>query len=277
MRWPFPLVWVVPVLALVVAGYYWWQHDKDRGPEVVVTFADATGLRAGDTSVTFRGVEIGKVSGVSLGKDLRAARVAVQLDKTAGAFAKAGARYWVIRPEISVKEVTGLGTVLSGPVIAALPGDGGEAKEFVGLAAAPAPEEDGISVSLRTDQLDRLQVGAPVYYRGIQVGEVREARLAGDSSHVDVRAFIQKRYVPVVRRNTRFWMVAGADVKGGIFSGVEVKLGTLRSILSGGVAFATPDSPADPVREGDQFELNSEPRKEWLTWSPRIPLAQEGE
>ena len=51
MRWPFPLIWLVPIAAAIVAGYYLYQAHKDHGPEITIEFADATGVRAGETVV----------------------------------------------------------------------------------------------------------------------------------------------------------------------------------------------------------------------------------
>jgi paraquat-inducible protein B len=55
-----------------------------------------------------------------------------------------------------------------------------------------------------------LEESSPVYYRGEQVGEVRA--------------------------NSKFWPVSGFDVKGGIFSGLELQLRSLKALVSGGTA-----------------------------------------
>jgi paraquat-inducible protein B len=272
---PFPVVWVLPVLAAVVAGYFVYRHYRERGPEVAVTFADGAGLQAGQTRVTYRGVEIGRVVGVGLSKDLAAARVIVQLRAEAGEFAKEGATYWVVRPDFSLADgITGLGTVVSGPYIAALPGNGKAVKEIDGRAEAPAPKEEGLTIVLASDRLNRLQVGAPVYFRDVAIGAVRKIQLAPDATHVDATALIHKKYAPLVRRNSRFWAVSGADVKGGIFSGLQVKLGTLQQLVSGGIEVATPDEVGEPAQDGDEFRMHDEPKKEWLAWAPKIQVGE---
>jgi paraquat-inducible protein B len=101
--------------------------------------------------------------------------------------------------------------------------------------------------------------------------------LSGNADHVDVRLVVWRRYAALVRSDSRFWAVGGVDVKGGLLSGVEVKLESLRGLVSGEIAFATPDrGRGAPARDGARFALADEPRKEWLLWAPRIPISPAG-
>jgi paraquat-inducible protein B len=73
-----------------------------------------------------------------------------------------------------------------------------------------------------------------------------------------------------------FWNVGGVQVSGGLFRGVEVKVESLRSLLVGGIAFATPNGArAAPVKSGTVFQLGNGPKPEWLAWAPSIPLPAE--
>jgi paraquat-inducible protein B len=75
-----------------------------------------------------------------------------------------------------------------------------------------------------------------------------------------------------VRANSVFWNASGVSVSGGLIRGVEVKLESLRSLAAGGINFATPNSRAQPAREGQVFLLHAEGKKEWLAWAPKIEL-----
>lgn len=275
---PFPLIWLVPVAAAIAVAYFIHDRHKDEGPEISITFDDATGLRPGDSPVLYRGVRVGTVTDLDFASDHRRIRATVRLRHSAADFAKSGSAFWIVRPEISVESVSGLGTVLTGPYVEARPGTGDPAPDFTALAKPLPSTDDGLTIILRTSALDRLQPDSPVYYRGVQVGSVREVRLSPDATHVDITTFIRRRYTPLVRNNSHFWTVAAADVKAGIFKGLELKLGTLRTLLSGGIAFATPDQGIGPLaHDGDAFTLHNEPEKDWLTWSPRIPLAPDAD
>jgi paraquat-inducible protein B len=102
---------------------------------------------------------------------------------------------------------------------------------------------------------------------------VEKVQLSPDATDVLVHAFIRRRYNVLVRTTSEFWIVSGADVRGGLFSGVRVKLESLRSLITGGITFATPPKQiGDPAAPGDHFPLYDEPKKDWLKWSPKIPL-----
>jgi paraquat-inducible protein B len=86
--------------------------------------------------------------------------------------------FWIVRPEVGLGNITGLGTVITGSEINVLPGKGKEQSEFVGLEKAPvALEEKGLRIILVTGRLGSLRPGSPIYYRGIEVGAVRESQL----------------------------------------------------------------------------------------------------
>ena len=97
-RWPYPLIWIVPVLAAVGAGFYFRDRLHDRGTTVTITFDDGNGLKAGQTPVSHLGIEVGRVTDVRLSADQQHAVVEVRLRCSAEAFAKMGTAFWVVRP-----------------------------------------------------------------------------------------------------------------------------------------------------------------------------------
>ena len=272
-HWSAAVIWVVPLVAALVAGYLIYGRFKERGPEITIQFRDGSGIRVGQTPILYRGVQVGEVTGVGLSKDQRHVEIKARLKRSAASVAREGSLFWIVRPEVGIGSVTGLGTVITGPEIQALPGTGEERSEFTGLDSAPAALElRGLKVVLRTSRLGSLQRNSPVYYRGVEVGVVQEATLSPDATGVHVHALIRQRYAPLVRANSVFWNVSGISLSGGLFKGVEFKLESLRSLAAGGINFATPNDSARPVEDGQLFPLHTEGRKEWLNWAPRIPL-----
>jgi paraquat-inducible protein B len=272
-RWPILLIWLAPVFAAIMAGYYVYDLFEDRGMQITLTFSDGSGLKAGQSQVMHLGVEIGQVTDIQLSPDQKHVVVRVHLQRSAAAFAKQGASFWVVRPEISTESISGLGTVLSGPFIDTTAGSGESQTEFTGLEKAPATLEDGLRIVLKAAGLEHLQSGSPVYYRDVQVGVIEDALLSGDAASVDVHAVIRKRYSALVKSNSQFWVVSAVDVKGGLFTGVQMKVESLRSLLSGGIAFATPDkNMGDQAQNGSEFVLHDDSKKEWLDWAPKIPI-----
>jgi paraquat-inducible protein B len=70
--------------------------------------------------------------------------------------------------------------------------------------------------------------------------------------------------------------VSGAQIEGGIFSGLTVSTASLEAVIRGGVALATPDNEKTElaVVSGHHFSLYDKPEKDWLDWNPDITLLE---
>jgi paraquat-inducible protein B len=273
-KWRFSVVWVVPVVAALVAGYLVYDRVHEYGPKITIRFKDAGGLKTGQTPIQYLGVPIGEVTSVELSEDRKAALVKARLRRSAASVAREGTVFWIVRPEVGIGNITGLSTVITGPKIEALPGGGKPRSEFTGLDAPPvALERKGLKVVLRSGHLGGLKPGSPVLYRGIEVGAVQDSRLGADATGVDLHVFIRQRYAKLVRKGSKFWNASGVEMKAGLFRGLEINVESMRSLMAGGIAFATPDDPKDePAKEGAMFPLYDQPKKEWLAWAPRISI-----
>ena len=272
----FRLVWVVPIVALAVAAWLVYRHVSSMGPEITIAFADGAGLRAGQTPVKYRGVSIGEVSDIDLSPDQKQVLVRVRLTHSARPIAREGATFWIVRPQVGWGNVTGLSTVLTGPEIQVLPSTKAEAPakyEFRGLDAAPTGlESAGLKLVLRAERPMSLKANSAVYYRGVEVGVVQKIDLAPNATSADVHVLVFQRFAPLVREGSAFWNVSGVNLKGSILKGIEVDFESVRSLVTGGVEFASPPNSAR-AKPGTVFFLHGEPKKEWLAWAPRIRIA----
>ncbi len=272
--WNFPVVWLIPALAAIVAGYLIYQRTEEFGVKISIQFKDGSGLKIGHTPVKYRGVNIGEVRAIELSQDHQHALVKVRLHRSATAVAQEGSRFWIVRPELGIGNITGLGTIVAGPHIEVWPGAGKAQSEFVGLENPPVVEESaGLKLVLVSSRLGALKRGSPIYYRGIEVGTVQDAQLGTNGATVDIQVFIRERYTNLVRTGSKFWNASGFDVKFGLFRGAEINMESLKSLVVGGIAFATPDDPkSESAGDRAVFRLHDEPKKEWLEWSPQIPI-----
>ena len=273
MRWPFPFIWIVPIVAACAAGYFLYQNNQEKGVEITIQFDDVTGIKPSQTTVSLRGVTIGHVKDVQMSDDHLHVITRVDLQKSAEFLAHADTLFWLVRPEVSLQNVTGLGTIISGPYIDCRPGDGPISHSFIGLSSTPTILGPGIMLILSADTIGQLNVDSPVSYRGIQVGQVKDVRLSNDATAVNATVFIWDRYKSLVRSNTQFWLLKGADLQGSLFGGVKLKLGSVQNILSGGIGFATPETNYGQfVADGTAFHLHDQPKDEWLKWKASIQL-----
>lgn len=273
-RWRVPFVWIVPLIAAVVAGGLVYNRLQEFGPTITITFRDASGVKPDQTEIRYRGVPVGQVTTIELAENQQQVVVTAQLRRTAAGLAREGSLFWVVRPEVGFGTVRGLSTVLTGAYIQAIPGRGKDRRKFTGLeSASPTLGQPGLNLILSARQLGSVRVGSPVVYRGIEVGSVTGADLGPDATSARLKVFIEQRYARLVRIGSRFWLVSGVDVDFGLFRGLQVNVESLRTLVGGGLAFATPDDSSGTVKDGTLFLLHDKPQPEWLEWMPKIPVA----
>jgi paraquat-inducible protein B len=238
------LVWLLPVLALVVGGWLAFKTWSEQGPTITIGFKTASGLQAGKTKVKFKDVEIGEVTRIDVTDDLEGVRVTAQLTNGAERYLTEKTRFWVARPRVTASRVSGLETLLSGAYIAIDPVMAGRStRHFKGLAEPPVitTDEPGTRFRLRAPTLGSLNLGSPVYYRHIQVGQVINYQLDDDGAAVTIDVFVTKPHDRLVYTTTRFWNASGIDVDLSA-EGVRLNTESLVSVLLGGIAFDTPET-----------------------------------
>ena len=258
-RFSVSLVWIVPIIAVLVGISLVVHSILQEGPTITVTFKTGSGLTANKTEVKYRNVVIGQVSEVELSNDQKSVNATIKLAKQAESFTREDSQFWVVRPRIGAGGVSGIDTLLSGDYIGADIGQANaRSKNFKGLENPPPITygEPGKRFMLNTPDLGSLDIGSPVYYRKIPVGQVVAYTMDADGKGVNIEVFIHSPNDAFVTENTRFWNASGIDVNVGA-NGFAVKTESLSAILVGGIAFRAPEySPNDkPATEEKAFEL----------------------
>ncbi len=259
-------IWLIPIVAVVIAASLAYEAIQSRGPKVVIVFESGEGLTAGKSKVKYRQVEIGTVDLIQI-RDLEHVEVHCSLDKHARPHLTEGSEWWVVRPRVGAGGISGLGTLLSGSYVTFRPGDeGGKIQyEFVGMEEPPLATGDGLGLVLETGTLGGVAAGNPVYYRELPVGSVVSHGLSKDGSKVKIHVNIETKYASLVRSNSVFWNASGISADLGL-TGLHVHAESLKALLSGGVAFATPPKPGHTVSDGSVFRLHPEVKDDWLEW-----------
>jgi paraquat-inducible protein B len=237
-------VWLIPLVAILIGAFLVYRNFADRGPRVTISFESAEGLEAGKTKIKYKDVELGLVDSITLAEDFSHVIVSAELVKSAEGYLTENTRFWVVRARVAAGRVTGLGTLLSGAYIGVDPStEGKRRREFKGLEVQPVvtSEDLGTLFAMRSTSGGSYQVGSPVYYRHIRVGEVVSSHLSESGDYVEVQAFVQAPHDDRVRTNTRFWNASGLDVSLGA-EGVRIDTASVTSLLIGGIAFDTLDT-----------------------------------
>lgn len=272
------LIWIFPIVAAIAAVGLGYRTYQQKGPTITITLPTAEGLEAGKSVIRYKDVAIGSVKKIELSADTTHTVITGEMQKSATPLLVEGTRFWVVRPQVSAAGITGLGTLLAGHFITLSPGPSGRkpATEFQGLVSAPidAEGEKVLELVLEATKLGGVAEGAPVYFRDVPVGRIGRHELADNGEDVKIHLIVHAKYANLVHKNTRFWNVGGLSLTAG-WRGVDVDLGSIRSLLVGGVAFDTPGKPEEPATNGMKFQLYAH-RKAALGDKPPIAPAEVG-
>lgn len=253
------VIWIVPLLALLVSLGVAWKTYAERGVLVQVLFQNATGITAGQTVLKYREVEVGRVEQVGFTDDLQQVTVSVRVDRDIAPYLDEDAHFWIVQPEVSARGISRLDTVLSGVFIEGTwDSDPGTAQtRFTARADPPVLRrgQDGTAVVLRAEDGGTLSDGAPVLFRGLEVGTVQNLRLDPGGGGVIADAFIQAPHDARLSTATVFWDVSGFAVSLGA-EGLRLDVRSLGALVQGGVEFATFSSGGRPLQAEQEFRLH---------------------
>jgi paraquat-inducible protein B len=276
----FSPIWIIPIVALLIGFFLVYRVISESGPTILISFNAASGIEAGKTKIKFKEVVVGEVTHVDIDSDLAGVTVTVSMKNNTAQYMTEKTSFWVVQPQISVGNITGLGTLLSGNYIGMDPSSEGEKiRAFTGLERPPVihSDEAGRNFKLRAKELGGLNFGSPVYFRQIDVGNVVQYE-SSDNGDIELEIFIKAPYEKHVNAATRFWNAGGFDITLGA-EGLEVKTQSLITIISGGIAFATVqgigEDATKPVADGQVFDLYSSQtasRKKTYTKKQRVLL-----
>jgi paraquat-inducible protein B len=264
--------WLAPIVAAGVVLWLAFRALAARGPEITIAFNDAGTLQPGQTTIKYKGVNVGLVESVGLAHDV--SRVLVHARMSAGIepYLATGARFWIVQPRVGAQGISGLTTLVSGAYIEMYPGHGEQQREFTGLEEPPVlkPETPGRFFTLLAPDAGTLIPGSPITYRGLAVGEVEGSTLQTSGQQVEIYAFVRAPFDRLVHPESRFWNEGGIVVNAGA-QGVRIRMSSWQQLIAGGVAFETPDwaLSGEPSPQDAAFTL-FETRGDALSY-PRHP------
>ena len=259
----FSIIWVVPIIALLIGGWLTFKAMSEKGPEITITFETADGLVAGKTAVKFKDVDVGKVTKLELNDDASGVVATVEMTNNASSYLTDKTQFWVVRATVAAGEISGLGTLLSGAYIGCNPStEGKKQTHYKGLEKPPILTADlpGRHFVLKSKELGSLDLGSPIYYRGIKVGQVVDYDFDETAEAVLFKVFIRDPFHKKVTDNTRFWNASGVDLTMDA-TGIKMDTQSLVSIMLGGVAFDLPEH----AQQGEQAEED----KDFLLYEDR--------
>ncbi len=247
--------WLLPVIALLIAGWLVWGSYKDRGNTITIDFMSADGIVAGRTPIRYQGVEVGTVQDIRLSDDLKKIEVRASIKANMKDALRSETQFWLVTPKASLAGVSGLDALVGGNYIGMMPGKGEPQEHFTALDTQPKYRLNNgeLMIHLHAPDLGSLNSGSLVYFRKIPVGRVYDYSINNNKQGVTIDVLIERRFTNLVKKGSRFWNISGvkADVS---LSGAKVELESLAALVNGAIAFDSPDS-SQPAAQDDEYGL----------------------
>jgi len=227
---------------------------SEQGPRATISFKTAEGIEVGKTRIKYKNVDIGVVEKIKFSDDFSNIILTVDFMEGSEKFLRRSTRFWVVKPQLSLRGATGLSTIISGAYIEIEPGTGAPKLHFIGLEKQPVVKSDqqGKKITLVTQKLGSVDTGSPIYYQGLLAGEVLGYELGNDRKSTYVHTFIKDPFDQLIRGNTNFWNVSGINVSMGA-DGFKVQTESIQSMMFGGIAFETPETLEQATTDIDKL------------------------
>lgn len=249
-------IWIVPFIAVIIAGWLAYQYFSELGPEIKIIFPANEGLNAGQSQIKYRNVPIGTVKKIVLQEDGEGVTVIARMEKSATPYLNSNAKFWIVKPEVGISGVSGLETLISGTYIGMYSEKGGEPKKsFHGLTQAYRYTEEGTYFQLSAPSSYNVKQGTPVYFKNIRAGQVEHVNISLDGQSVEFAVFINQLYVPYVHRSSKFWVMSAVDVSFA-HGRLDVNVAPVTHLVQGGIEFSsTGEDTSDMVPDRYVFRL----------------------
>ena len=177
---PVSFIWVLPLIILGVLGWIAYESYMKKGTNITVIFKSAEGLKEGVTPLEYKGLQLGKVTEISMHEDLKSVKVNILVKKEVAKYvANESSQFWIRKPTISLTKISGLSTLISGHKIELSPkfkkeedyNSTNEQLFFEGLDTQPNDEyeDNGYYISLIANDKDNVEIGTPIFYNKFQL------------------------------------------------------------------------------------------------------------
>ena len=234
--------------------------EAEAGTAIEIHFPLNVALGQEKPRILFHGKEVGFIKDTEFTEDYSGIVAKAVIRPEASNLMVEGTRFWLVQPSIGLEGITGLDTLLGGRYINMDVSQSDvkkaiQKRDYKGLAHRPpaSPSAPGLHINLQAESLAGITHGSPVLFRKMSVGTVQSHELTEDG--VSLQVLIEPEYQHLVNSSSRFWNVSGITLQGSL-QGFSIKAGTLSSLLSGGIAFDTPDAHSADVSNGYQFALH---------------------
>ncbi|MDG6894273.1 PqiB family protein [Volucribacter amazonae] len=245
---------------------------RSAGQEITLITDNASNLGKG-MSLKYMGLTIGEISQVNFNqKSKRIVAKALIQPEYLDIVARENSKFKIISPQISAGGIENLDSLLQ-PYIDVEAGTGVRKMEFKLSQITPTASKynNGFPLILEASNAMNLTTGAPILYRGVEVGMIQNIEINKQGDRVLIHILIGNKHRYLVRQNSEFWLASGYNFELG-WSGAEFNTGSIQQLLKGGISFSTPSGTVvQPEAKANQrFLLRQQRPEDARQWNQAV-------
>ncbi len=208
-----------------------------RGISITVELPEDHGIAESGSPLLFKGIEIGVINDIYLSDDRSQILAKATVEPLFSDLLNSGTRFVIEEPNLSLTKLENLANLVKGNHLSVIAGQGDKSRSFSAI------RQDELSVqtnnakliTLSADQSFGLSNGAPLTYKGIQVGAVTTVQLVDDQVEIDV--LVDSEYSDLIKNGNRFYI--DSKVSAGFANGeLAVDIPPVGHLLSGAISFS---------------------------------------
>jgi len=245
------IYWIIPIVAIIVAVTMLKDKYEEKGKHITIILSDVNGLNIKKSPVIFKGVKVGNIDDIKIDENnLSHFKAYLSMYKKYDYLVKQGTKFWKVSPEISLKGVKNLGTIITGSYLEILPPEL-DKKELMRLPdkykfiALNHPPLNGITTILKSKD-SSFSVGTIIVYNGIQVGEIIDKTLKGNFIYYKV--LIYNKYKTILASDSKFIPLSKLEFQASL-NGIKLVVPSLKSLISGAIRIETKIKDNHPKKE----------------------------
>jgi len=208
------------------------------------------------SKLLYKNVHIGEVSNIELKNDI-VLTLSVE-NKYKYLFGK-NSKIYLKGLELSLDKIENLATTVFGDNLYLIADKNNNFKSNYIIDAINPDDtfyEKGLRIKLQAIESKNIAVGSPIYYKGFEVGEIYGADLTKNGEFIIFNLFIKQKYANIVQHTSKFYKATTVDIDVGVL-GANIKLGSAKSMLKGGIVFINDKATATTtsIKDGALFHL----------------------
>ncbi len=208
------------------------KDSIEKRKEFDIVFDELDGIGK-DTPIIYKGIKIGGILNVALKKGDVKARA--YLIEKYSYFLTKGTKFFVQKPEVSLKEVKNLGNIIKGNFVSLIYSKGEFCDSFKILSKDEIDfSKEDIVLTLSAKNLNSITKKSKIYYKNIQIGKVLDFKLSKNLDRVLIKVSIDARYKDILNDHILFYDLSSKLVQMKNLN-LHVNYSGLNPLMNGGI------------------------------------------